>query len=64
MQRILDDLSRREAKPLVHTDIRELRRQQHLNKDTCLVARVLDVMPVWDWDVADLERVSRVVALI
>ena len=44
MQRILDNLLRRELQPLVHRDIREPGRLQHLQKHHVLSASVLNEM--------------------
>ena len=44
VERLLDDLLRCEGQPLIHANIGESWRQQHLKVHECLVARIFNVV--------------------
>ena len=56
MQRVLNDLFRRQSQPLRDRDVRELRRLQHFQQHHILVARVLDVMTGCHGNVPNVAR--------
>lgn len=56
MQRVLNNLFRRQSQPLRDRDVRELRRLQHLQQHHILAACVLDIMAGCHGNVSNVAR--------